>query len=443
MSDINAIKTFLESLNNSTSAENAAELIGNLFKKASSVKIFDSTMNASDILPKYWDELAASFKNAGSFLEGKMLVNNSKLVYPIMKNGQLSGAVEIENGTPEDKEILEIIAPVISLKFENLILNNSINKSINFHNAMKNIAKIIESQYELSYIIPIIGEILDTFIENHLIYIFLKSSGGKSKLVWPASCLDHKICSTMQKIPADNDVSFDKTKKTAYFPLVSENNTIGCIVTKSTEGPIAPQEIYYVQQLAKQTATTITRAKVYSEILKYATLDALTGFYNRRQLDERLKQEMAGAKRRNTPLCAIMADIDFFKQVNDTYGHAAGDLTLKTVAKTVRSQLREYDIAARYGGEEFVIILPYTDESEALKVAERLRKSVENKSVDLEKINTGTKTKNLSVTMSLGVCRYDKKFKDTDLITNADRALYRAKENGRNQVIAFSELEKQ
>ncbi len=209
-------------------------------------------------------------------------------------------------------------------------------------------------------------------------------------------------------------------------------------MTKSTEGKISPTETYYIQQLAKQVATTITRANVYSEILKHATLDALTGFYNRQQLDERIKQEISNAKRNHTPLCVIMTDIDFFKRVNDTYGHSTGDLVLKTVAKIMRSHLREYDIAARYGGEEFVIILPSTKEDEAQHVAERLRKAIEKKIIDIEKVNTKNNEKNISVTISLGVYSYHLNDKPANVIMNADKALYQAKENGRNQVVVYS-----
>ena len=274
----------------------------------------------------------------------------------------------------ENKDFFDIVSYMIKLKVKNLTLGDKMQKSLEFHNAMKNIAKIIESQYELNYIIPIIGEILDTFIANHLIYIFLKEN-GKFHLAWPASCLDERIPETLAKLSTSEKVMLSDDRRTGYFPLVNENTLIGCIVTKSTEKPLIQEEIDYLTQLAAQTATTITRANIYAEILKHATLDALTGFYNRRQLDERIKQEISSARRKHTSLCAIMIDIDFFKKVNDTYGHSTGDFILKTVSKIIRSRLREYDIAARYGGEEFAILLPFTDETEAAMVAERLRKA--------------------------------------------------------------------
>lgn len=333
----------------------------------------------------------------------------------------------------ENKDFLDIVSFMIRLKVKNLALNEKMQKGLEFHNAMKNIAKIIESQYELNYIIPIIGEILDTFIANHLIYIFLKEN-GKFHLAWPASCLDEKIPETLAKLSTSEKVMLSDDRRTGYFPLVNENTLIGCIVTKSTEKPLIQEEIDYLTQLAAQTATTITRANIYAEILKHATLDALTGFYNRRQLDERIKQEISSARRKHTSLCAIMIDIDFFKKVNDTYGHSTGDFILKTVSKIIRSRLREYDIAARYGGEEFAILLPFTDETEAAMVAERLRKAVENKVIDIEKVNTKNDTKTIKITISLGIYQFKSADKTQDLLMNADKALYEAKESGRNMV---------
>jgi len=333
-----------------------------------------------------------------------------------------------------ESSLLDIISPVVELKHQNIELSEQIQKNIEFHNAIKNLTKIIETQYELNYIIPIIGEILDTFIANHLVYIFLKQN-GKNKLVYPASCIDKKILETVENFHSKEEYLLKKNKKIGYFPLSSENYQIGTIVTKSTDDELTEQEIYYIRQMAKQVSTTITRANIYAEILKHATLDALTGFYNRRQLEERIKQETATAKRKKTQLCAIMTDIDFFKKVNDTYGHAAGDMVLKTVAKIMRSQLREYDIAARYGGEEFVILLPFTTQEEAVIVAERLRHAIEKKVIDIEKINTKNDTKKISVTMSLGVYCFNRNDSAETLLLNADKALYQAKETGRNKVV--------
>lgn len=437
MSDIKLFVKFFNELNKASSANTVAVVISDLLKKKTSVKIFDNTINDPKEFTEYLTYLEKVFAESKQLIDGQILINKSSIICPLsIKSGDYTAIIEVESGEQKTLDLLEAVSPVIAMKLENIILDCKFSKNINFNNAMKNIAKIIETQYELNYIIPIIGEILDTFIENHLIYIFLKNN-GTMKLMWPASCLDREICETVTHITNESEVILNQTEKTGYFPLISEDHLIGCIVAKSTEGAITQEEIYYLLQLVKQAATTITRAKVYSEILQYATLDALTGFYNRRQLDQRVKQEISGAQRRKTPLCAIMTDIDFFKKVNDTYGHTAGDLVLQTVAKIMRSQLREYDIAARYGGEEFVILLPYTKENEAVMVAERLREAVKKQTIDIEKVNTKNKTKNISVTISLGICCYEASYKDKDLLMNADKALYKAKETGRDKVVVY------
>ena len=137
-------------------------------------------------------------------------------------------------------------------------------------------------------------------------------------------------------------------------------------------------------------------------------------------------------KRQNKPLCAMMLDIDFFKKVNDTHGHAAGDEVLRTVAGIIKQALRESDIPSRYGGEEFAVLLPFTHIEEATVVGERLRKEVEAASIT---INAETADeKEINVTISMGIAEYDGKESGEALFERADKALYEAKKNGRNQV---------
>ena len=169
-----------------------------------------------------------------------------------------------------------------------------------------------------------------------------------------------------------------------------------------------------------------------STLLLNSTLDALTNLNNRRQFETRLSQEIAITKRQENPLCAMMLDIDFFKKVNDTYGHAAGDEVLRTVAGIIKQALRESDIPARYGGEEFAVLLPFTHLEEAKIVGERLRKAVEEASIT---INEDTEDeKQINVTISMGIAEFDKLESGEALFERADKALYEAKTNGRNQV---------
>lgn len=365
-------------------------------------------------------------------------INNEKCAnysYPIFKHKKTIGYLEFDNANQELKNFLKVTAQFISLKIQNIMLNDKMQKDIYFRDTMRNIAKIIENQYELNYIIPIIGEMLDKFFPNYLCYLFLcKDDSGIAELSWPSACNDFTI-QEMVKISDRRQNTPDG--KICSIPLWYEDKNFGVIVLKSMGQAITTKDFEYIDQLSKQISTTIQKAKVYIETLKYATVDALTGFYNKRQLEERIKQETSNSKRQKAPLCGMMIDIDYFKKVNDTFGHIVGDLVLKTIAKVIRSQLREYDIAGRFGGEEFFIILPFTKIKEAKMVAERLRKATEECLIDISKANPDAGIKHINVTISLGIYEFKLTDNEEDLTKQADKALYEAKNTGRNKVVIY------
>lgn len=159
--------------------------------------------------------------------------------------------------------------------------------------------------------------------------------------------------------------------------------------------------------------------------------DELTGLPNRRDMNTTIDNEIGRSARTHKPFSFIFFDIDHFKNVNDTYGHAAGDKVLKAVATTVRGLLRKYDVLARYGGEEFLTLLPETDLDGAAIVAERFRKKIEELSVNIG-------TKNIQITITLGVSQYDLHLGADRSIQQADKALYEGKETGRNKIIVWT-----
>ncbi|MCQ2123694.1 MAG: diguanylate cyclase [Fibrobacter sp.] len=158
--------------------------------------------------------------------------------------------------------------------------------------------------------------------------------------------------------------------------------------------------------------------------------DELTGLPNRRDMNETIANEIGRSQRTHKPFCFIFIDIDHFKAINDTYGHACGDVVLKSVAQTVRGLLRKYDVFARYGGEEFLTLLPETDLDGATIVAERFRKKIERMTV-----HYGDYT--INVTVTLGVAKFDERLGADRSIQQADKALYQGKEGGRNQVVVW------
>jgi diguanylate cyclase (GGDEF)-like protein len=168
------------------------------------------------------------------------------------------------------------------------------------------------------------------------------------------------------------------------------------------------------------------------QLQEQADRDGLTGLHNHRYFHEQLTKEFARAQRYKEPLSCVLLDIDYFKRFNDTHGHQVGDGILKTVSELIAASIRESDTAARYGGEEFALILFHTGREEAVQVAERLRKTVEQTA-----FRDGRDV--FRITLSAGVGSYPHVDIDDPkkLLECADKALYRAKHNGRNRVEAY------
>ena len=170
-------------------------------------------------------------------------------------------------------------------------------------------------------------------------------------------------------------------------------------------------------------------AQLREQLEELAIRDGLTGLYNRRYLDESLERELAAVSREKTPLAVIMLDIDFFKHLNDQFGHPAGDEVLRLLGQTLSAHTRAMDIACRYGGEEFVVILPRMNARDAFKRAEEMRASIAGLRVRPE---------NISFTASFGVSAFPYHgMTGAALLETADAALYRSKEAGRNKVTLF------
>jgi len=170
-----------------------------------------------------------------------------------------------------------------------------------------------------------------------------------------------------------------------------------------------------------------------TELEKAAYMDSLTGLYNRKHFTELADIDIKRAVRMNQSVYAAMLDIDFFKKVNDTYGHTAGDVILKMAADVIRQAIRSYDLAGRYGGEEFVFLFAVTDEKIVLHMVERIRE-------DLERTVTNFEGKDIKVTCSIGLAKFLEADTLKTAVQKADEALYAAKAAGRNQVKTYDEI---
>jgi two-component system cell cycle response regulator len=183
-------------------------------------------------------------------------------------------------------------------------------------------------------------------------------------------------------------------------------------------------------QLRRKRFQDYLREK-FQQGLELAITDSLTGLYNRRYMESHLKAMVEDGVQSEKPVSLLIFDIDFFKSVNDTYGHAAGDTVLKEFAQRISQNVRGVDLACRMGGEEFVVVMPDTDLSYAMMVAERLRQRVGEITFNVE---DGL---DINVTVSIGIAVVEGDCNTAEkLLERADTALYRAKRDGRNRVVA-------
>lgn len=212
-------------------------------------------------------------------------------------------------------------------------------------------------------------------------------------------------------------------------PLNSRNRTIGVMEAVSND----PQRIFddedlsFFQQIASLAAIAIENSILYEQAIK----DPLTGLFIRRYFEENLQAEMDRSRRYGRDLSVVLFDLDFFKRINDTHGHAIGDRVLRTVGRLLQENCRSSDIPCRFGGEEFIVLLPETDCDRAVVFAERFRRALEIETIE-------TQNTSVQITVSGGIsCACGEKIEAYELFRQADEALYRVKANGRNAVFVY------
>ncbi len=223
----------------------------------------------------------------------------------------------------------------------------------------------------------------------------------------------------------DSDTSY--VRSIACIPMVVYNDVIGVInVTNKRHGKeFTDDDVEMLKAVADQAAVAINKAQLWD----MAVTDSLTGLYVRRYFMVKLQEELLRAERYNNILSIVMADLDRFKNINDTYGHDAGDRVLKAIGKFLQQNIRDVDVVARYGGEEFVIMIPEAAQDAAYILSERIRKQLAE--LKLENMPP--------ITISLGIATFPSDGRELeDLIKKADSAMYAAKRAGRNKVVIYT-----
>ena len=216
-------------------------------------------------------------------------------------------------------------------------------------------------------------------------------------------------------------------------PMVAHGQTKGVLIAESiAHNFYTDRDVQQLTSVARSASLAIENAELHRRMEELTIIDELTEAYNYRYFVHVLEEEKKRALRYDLPLSIIMVDIDWFKKINDSYGHEAGNKVLRTLSRIIKQCIRDVDIFTRYGGEEFAIILPQTPLSEASRIGERIRSQVEQTIIEVDEL------KRLKITVSVGVSAFPENGKShEELVSLADQALYKAKGAGKNLVCSI------
>lgn len=349
---------------------------------------------------------------------------------------------EIQNKNKELKFFKEeLLNEEQYLKTEKETLEKNLEKIVNFYmiskdliqnftdeqNAANALSSILEKQIGILYVV-IIYNGKNSNGTKELKIISKLSDEKKEK--WLKEIKDKNIEITNVKYPTVMNSLFEiNNKPVVEWPIIVNNNFSACVFLVVEEN--------YIQEYIEQGNLYIPHLQLGTERIilflgtkEKARTDALTGVYLRRYFLEKLNIEIKRAKRYKTNFHILMLDIDFFKKINDTYGHLAGDTVLIKISKTIEQNIRSTDILCRYGGEEFIVLLNNLTDNDAINTAQNIRN-------EIKKIKFNENNIEFYVTVSIGIAKYKESFSSKEVISIADKALYEAKKSGRDRVISF------
>lgn len=226
------------------------------------------------------------------------------------------------------------------------------------------------------------------------------------------------------------------TTNCAIVPLICHDGVVGVLNLADKVGPsdFSHEDIALIELFGQLIGASIGNIKLFERMQRQATRDGLTGLMNHKTFYEALERELWRSRRYGGTISLIMADIDNLKRINDTYGHRAGDKVIREVSRRIKECVRQIDLAARYGGDEFAVILPNTALEEATLVSQRIVESVGRAPIEWQ-------GQEIVLSISVGVGQYGPDTNPEDITSRSDRALYSAKQSGKNTVSVFQSLQ--
>jgi diguanylate cyclase (GGDEF)-like protein len=222
-----------------------------------------------------------------------------------------------------------------------------------------------------------------------------------------------------------------------YVPLVVNGQVLGCLAVDNllSQQLMDEEQLESLRSLIGQIGMAVMNARLFEDIEQQAITDGLTKLYVHRYFQQRLKEEIDRADRYSYSVALVMMDVDYFKPLNDKYGHLLGDKVLESLAQIIRTNIRRIDLAARYGGDEFVLLLPEITEQEAWFMGERLSGALKN--CALPTPDGGT----INISVSMGIALYQNDaHTGRDLVEAADKALYWTKKNNRGNICFYRNI---
>ena len=301
----------------------------------------------------------------------------------------------------------------------------AINATLELHDTLRQIADVVQGALDVGRLTLYLPD-ADGHTAHPVVAKYGRDLIGKDRLEEEQVTLHGSLLGESMRT---HQVILDTSpiESAAYVPLIAKNVAVGVLVLEDfREGePFSEEERELFQSIGAQIAVAIHNAQLYA----MAVTDGLTGLYVRRYFDLRMQEEFDQARRYQRSFSLLLFDIDHFKNVNDTYGHQAGDTVLQQFSRLLQENTRKSDICCRYGGEEMAAILPETRIEEALVLANKLCLRIRNRTFQTPE------GKSLGITTSIGVaeCSEDHASME-DIVRDADEALYTAKQNGRDRV---------
>lgn len=352
--------------------------------------------------------------------------------------------------TPQEKDLIKDLAQEISHNLRNTEIDQAKNQRLNVSTALNDLSTIFASSLRLNDGLELILKGVKKYFRFDRVRLYLTDANGrhiKSVLgVDVSGEVSHEDVSALGEQESvllkevfDSAATYRSTRSVLYIPLKVQRNKVGFLSFDNilSRRPIGYLDFISLQQFASQMALSIDNTRLFERVQELSNYDELTKLPVRRYFNEKFAEEIYRAKRFDLTLSLMIMDIDWFKTINDTYGHQIGDWALQEVSKVVRSCLRQTDVPCRFGGDEMVILLPRTNGDEAKLIAERLQKRIT--SIALPSRYTAGKEVHLSISQGISSFPLDGTTAD-QLLEKADKALYVVKQNGRGHYALYREV---